>query len=59
MTCIHGLGSNVIDYVISNIPIYNQIVNFDILNDHDPNLDHRPLTLTLNFVIQNPHRREF
>jgi hypothetical protein len=30
MTCIHGLGNSVVDYVISNIPIYNQIVNFDI-----------------------------
>jgi hypothetical protein len=51
MTCIHGLGSSVIDYVIYDIPIYNQIVNFDILNDHEPDSDHRPLTLTLNFVM--------
>jgi hypothetical protein len=51
MTCIHGIGSSVMDYVISDIPIYNQIVNFDLLNDHEPNSDHRPLTLTLNFVM--------
>jgi hypothetical protein len=24
MTCIHGLGSNVVDYVILNILVYNQ-----------------------------------
>jgi hypothetical protein len=51
MTCIHGLGSSVMDYVIYDIPVYNQIVNFDLLNDHEPNSDHRPLTLTLNFSM--------
>jgi hypothetical protein len=30
MTCIHGLISSVVDYVISYIPIDNQIVNFDL-----------------------------
>jgi exonuclease III len=55
MTCIHGLGSSVVDYVISDIPVYNQIVNFDLLNDHEPDSDHRPLTLTLNFIMhKNP-----
>jgi hypothetical protein len=52
MVCIHRLASNVIDYVISNIIIYNQIVNFDLLKYHDPDYDHRPLTLTINFVMQ-------
>jgi hypothetical protein len=52
MTCIHGLGSNVIDYVISKIQVYNQIENFDLLNDHDSSSDHKPLTLTLDFVMQ-------
>jgi hypothetical protein len=34
MTCIHGPSSSVIDYVISYIIlIYNQIVNFDLLDD--------------------------
>jgi hypothetical protein len=51
MTYIHGLGSNAMDYVISYIHVYNQIVKFDLLNDHVPESDHRPLSLTLNFVM--------
>jgi hypothetical protein len=52
MTCIHGLGIGFMDDVISNIPIYNQILNFELLNDHEPNFDHIPaLTITLNFVM--------
>ena len=51
MTCIHGLGSSVVDYVISDIPLYNEIINFDILNDHKPHSDHRPLIVILNFVM--------
>ena len=50
MTCIHGLGSSVVDYVISDIHLYNEIINFDILNDHEHS-DHRPLIITLNFVM--------
>jgi hypothetical protein len=49
---IHGFGSDVVDYVIFNIPIYNQIVNFDIQNNHELDLDRRSLTLTLDFAIQ-------
>ena len=49
MTCIHGLGSSVVDYVISDIPLYNEIINFDILINHEPDSDHRPLIITLNF----------
>ena len=30
MTCIHGLGSSVVDYVISDIPVSNQITTFDL-----------------------------
>jgi hypothetical protein len=52
MTCIHVLGSSFMDYVIYDIPISNQIVNLDLLNDHELDYDHRPLTLTLNFVMQ-------
>jgi hypothetical protein len=52
MICIHGLGSSVIDYVIFDIPVSNQIVTFDLLNDHELDFEHRPLTLTLNFVMQ-------
>ena len=51
MTRIHGLGSNVVDYVISDILLYNEIINFDILKDHELDLDHRPLIITLNFVM--------
>ena len=52
MTCIHGLGSSVVDYVIFDIPVSNQIATFDLLNDHEPDSDHKPLTLTLNFSMQ-------
>jgi hypothetical protein len=51
MTCIHGLVSSVVDYVIYDIPVSNQITTFDLLNDHEPDFDHKPLTLTLNFVM--------
>ena len=44
MTCIHGLGSSFVNDVIANIPISNQIKTFDLLNDHDPDSDHKPLT---------------
>ena len=40
-----------VDYVISGIPLYNEIMNFDILNDHEPDSDNRPLIVTLNFVM--------
>ena len=51
MTCIHGLGSSMVDYVISDLPSSNEIINFDILNDHEPDSDHRPLLITLNFFM--------
>jgi hypothetical protein len=38
MTCIHGIGSSIVDYVISDILVSNQIVTFDLLNDHEPRL---------------------
>ena len=41
----------VADYVISYIPLYNEIINFDIVNDHEPDSYHRPLIVTLNFVM--------
>ena len=31
MNCIHGLGSTLVDYVISNISLYNKMINIDIL----------------------------
>ena len=51
MTCIHGLGRSVIDYVISSLPLYNEITNFEILKDHELDFDHRPLLITLNFFM--------
>ena len=51
MTSIHGPHNSVVDYVIFDILVYNKIVNFDILNDHEPNFDHIPLMLTLNFFM--------
>ena len=42
MTCIHGLGSIVIYYVIFDIIIYNRLKKFDILNDHERDSDHLP-----------------
>jgi hypothetical protein len=51
MTCIHGLGSSDVDYAISDIPVSNQIATFDLLNDHEPNSDHKPLTLILKFSM--------
>jgi hypothetical protein len=44
MTCIHGLGSSVVDYVIHDIPVSNQIATFDLLNHYEPDSDHKPLT---------------
>jgi hypothetical protein len=51
MTCIHGLGSSVVDCVIYDIPVSNQITTFDLLNDHEPDSNHKPLTLTLKFSM--------
>ena len=51
MTYIHGFGSSVVDYVIFYLPLYNEIISFDILYDHNPDFDHMPLIITLNFVM--------
>ena len=51
MTCIHGLGSSVVDYVIFDIPVSNQIATFDLLNNHELDSDHKPLTLNLKFSV--------
>jgi hypothetical protein len=48
ITCIHGLGSIVVDYVIYDILVSKQITTFDLLNDHELESHHKPLTLTLN-----------
>jgi hypothetical protein len=51
LTCIHGLGSSVVDYAICDILVSNQITTFDLLNDHEPESDHKPLTLNLKFSM--------
>jgi hypothetical protein len=53
MTCIHEPNNSVVDYVISKILVYYQIVNFDILSDHETDLNHKTLLLTLKFVMHN------
>jgi len=64
MTYIHGLGSSVVEYAIYDIPLYNEIINFDILNDHEPYSDHRTLIITLNFfrhrdpIEDNPYSQK-
>lgn len=50
---IHGLGSSAVDYVISDIPLRNKIINFDILNYHENELNHSPLIVNINFVMHN------
>jgi hypothetical protein len=51
MNFIHGLDNSVVYYVIYDILVSNQIENFDLLNDHEPNSHHKPLTLTLIFSL--------
>ena len=58
MTCIHGLGSSVVDYVISDIPIYNKLIDLNIFNDHDPSSDHRPLIITRNIAMHSDPKKD-
>ena len=53
MTCIHRIGSSVVDYVIFGIPLYNKLIDFNIFNDHDPDSYHRPLIITLNLAMHS------
>jgi len=55
MTYLHGLGSSVVDYVISKIHVLSHITNFELLNDFELDSDHRPLSLTLNLVMNTSH----
>ena len=48
VTCIHGIGSSVVDYGLYDIPLYNKLIDFDIFNDHEPTSDHMPLIITRN-----------
>ena len=58
MTCIHGIGNIVVDYVIFDIPLYNKLIDFNIFNDHDPDSDHRYLIKTLNIPMHNFPKEE-
>ena len=58
MTCIHGIGSSVVDYVLSNIPIYKKLIDFNIFNNHEPDYDHRPLIITLNISMHSDPKEE-
>ena len=58
MTCIHGIGCGVVDYVISDILIYNKLIDFNIFNDHEPDSDHRPVIITLNIAMHSDPKEE-
>ena len=58
MTCIHGLGSSVVDYVIYDIHIYNKLIDFNIFNDHEPESNHRPLIITPNIAMHSDPKKE-
>lgn len=55
MTCIHGLGSSFLDYAICDTHVINCMENFEHLNEHEPESDHRALSLTLNLVMHTYH----
>ena len=55
MNYIHGLGSNVMDYAISDTWVLNCIVNFDLLDDPEHDSDHKPLFFTLNIDMHTNH----
>ena len=58
MTCIHGIGNIVVDYVIFDIPLYNKLIDFNIFNDHELESDHRPLIITLNIAMHSDPKEE-
>ena len=58
MTCILGLGSCVVDYVIYDILIYNKLIDFNIFNDHEPDYNHIPLIITLNISMHSDPKEE-
>ena len=45
--------SSAVDYVIYDIPLHNEIINFDMLNNPWTHSDHRPLIVTLNFSMHS------
>lgn len=58
MVCMHVLGNSVMDDVICDIHFSNQIVIVYLLNGHEPNSNHRPLTLILNCAMHKSHMYE-
>ena len=58
MTCINGLGSTADDYVIYVIPIYNKLIDFNILNNLELDSNHRPLIITLNIAMHSDPKEE-
>ena len=58
MTCIHGLGSSVVDYVIFDIPLYKKLIDFNIFNDHETESYHIHLIITINIVMHNNPKDE-
>jgi len=52
ITCIHGLDSSVVDYVIFDTHVIKCIVNIDLLTNCEPDFDYKSLTLTLNLYMQ-------
>ena len=60
MTCIHGLGNSVVDYVIYDISIYNKLIDFNVFKEYDPDFDHRPLIITLNIAMpRDPKEKNY
>ena len=53
MTCIHGLGNSVVGFFISDIPLYDKLIDLNIFNDHEPNSYHKPLIITLNISMHS------
>ena len=58
MTCIHGIRSSVVDYVISDITIYKKLIDFNTFNDHEHDSDHRPFIITLNISMHSDPNEE-
>lgn len=58
MTCFHGLGSSVMDQSIFDTHFLDRIKNFELLNRHEPDSNHKPLSLSPNLVMHTTHMQE-
>ena len=47
-----------VDYSIFDIPIYNKLIDLNIFNDHEPDSDHKPLSITLNIAMHSDPKEE-